>query len=391
MNLVRRIVRLWLIVIGCGPLVSGCARSQNDEAPAGLIARAGVSLDPRVLDDFVGTYQLPSGALFPVIREGDRLLGGTPPSELLPQTTRRFASNRLAGEFCFERSAGGQVSRMSYRQAKQDHWAPRVDPLQTADPTQLVDAGGHRLRMLVAGEGQPTIVLEDGFGNGIDVQTALHAKLSQLTRVVAYDHAATGGSESGPQPRDARQVARELRTALARAGLAPPFVFVGGSIGADYIRVFAHEFPSDVAAAVLLDPTPDWEELLAWIRTHAPEHIAICERIVAESSRAMDELMRLQESGRQAEWTALSATRQQAREAFPLPDIPIVQITGAAGRLTSALMHCKVRFFDDWLSRNIPTARHVLAHHSAHAVPITDADLVVEEVRRIVLGLREPQ
>src|SRR5687767_13808616 len=116
MNTVRRIVRLALVVISSGLPWAGCARPTNDRVPAdnsvpadnrvpaGLIQRAGVRLHPRVLDDFVGTYQLPSGALFPVIREGDRLLGGTPPAELLPQTTRRFASNRLLGEFHFDRS-----------------------------------------------------------------------------------------------------------------------------------------------------------------------------------------------------------------------------------------------------------------------------------------------
>src|SRR5687768_132893 len=109
-----------LILIGIGPLLCGCAEEQKD-VPEGLIQRAAVRLDPSVLDDFVGTYRLPSGALFPVVRDGDRLLGGTPPYELLPQTTRRFASNRLPGEFHFDRAADGRVTRMNQRLAKQDH------------------------------------------------------------------------------------------------------------------------------------------------------------------------------------------------------------------------------------------------------------------------------
>src|SRR5687768_7564490 len=180
-----------LILVSISLTFCGCTASQDD-VPEGLIHRAAVRLDASVLDDFAGTYRLPSGALFSVVRDGDRLLGGTPPHELLPQTTRRFASNRLPGEFHFERSDDGRVTRMNHRLGKQDHWAQRVDS-QTADPTRVVDAGGHRLRMLVSGEGQPTIVLEDGFGAGIDHNAVLQARLSRLSRAVAYDHAGTGG------------------------------------------------------------------------------------------------------------------------------------------------------------------------------------------------------
>lgn len=380
-----RLIALFLIAIS--PLLCGCERAQDD-VPKGLIQRAAVRLDPSVLDDFVGTYRLPSGALFPVVRDGDRLLGGTPPHELLPQTTRRFASNRLPGEFHFERSGDGRVTRMNQRLAKQDHWAERVDPQTTPDPTRRVDAGGHRLRMLVSGQGQPTIVLEDGFGAGVDLHAVSQARLSKLTRVVAYDHAGMGGSDPGPEPRDAQQVARELRRALASAELEPPFVLVGSSIGAEYIRIFAHEFPRDVAGLVMLDPAPDWDALFEWAGTHSPDRVEMYRRVCDETDRAMTELMRQQEPARQAEWLSLAATRRQAREALPLPNMPIVQITGAAGRQTSSVMDDKFRFFDAWLDRHIPGTRHVLAPHSGHAVEITDADLVVEEVRRLLEEVR---
>ena len=373
-----RFVTLLIIVAS----LAGCSGSQD--VPKGMSQRAAVHLSPSVLDSFAGTYRLPSGALFPVIRDGDRLLGGTPPYELLPQTTRCFTSNRFPGEFHFERSGDGRVTRMNYRLAKRDHWAEHVDPATTPDPTRLVDAGGHRLRMLVTGEGQPTIVLEHGFGAGVDLQSAFQSRLSQLTRVVTYDHAGTGGSDPGPKPRDARQIACELRRALRSADVEPPFVLIGGSIGADYIRVFADEFPDDVVALVMLDPTPDWDELLAWAGTHAPGRVEMYRRIYEESDRAMSELMSHQELGRQAEWSCLATTRRIAREALPLSNIPTVQITGAAGRQASFAMDDKYRFFDDWLARNMPRARHVLAPNSGHAVEFTDSDLVIAEVRRLL-------
>lgn len=378
--------RLVIVLLACWfPL--GCRRSPEAEIRDRVLHRAAIQLNPRVLDDYVGSYRLPSGAIFHVIREDDRLLGGTPPCELLPQDTRRFKSNRFPGEFHFERAADGSVKRMNHRLVKRDHWADRVDPRTTPDPTQLVDAGGHRLRMLVAGEGKPTIVLEDGFGSGIEIQAILQAQLSQLTKVVSYDHAGTGGSEPGPEPRDGRQVAHELHVALANAGLEPPFLFVGASIGAEYIQIYAHEFPEEAAALVLLDPPPDWDELFKWAEVHSPSRVATYRKLYDELDRGMDELMRIQEPARNAEWLALDATRRQAREALPLPEIPIVQITGSTHQQFSSIMDDKVRFFDESLRRRFPHARHVLANKSGHTVSFTDADLVIEEIRRLIREL----
>src|SRR5690606_32017720 len=125
-------------------------------------------------------------------------------------------------------------------------------------------------RMLKIGQGSPAIILEDGFGNGLQIQASLQAALSEVSSVVAYDHAGTGGSDPGPEPRDAQQIARELRMALENAGVEPPFILVGGSIGGDYCRVFADLHPREVAGLVLLDPTPDWDELLRWAEVNAP-------------------------------------------------------------------------------------------------------------------------
>ncbi len=98
----------------------------------------------------------------------------------------------------------------------------------------------------------------------------------------------------------------------------------------------------------------------------------------------MNELMHAQEPVRQAEWKQLAATREQARNALLPPTVPVIQITGAAGRELSPLVDDKVRFFEEWLGQHIPHAKHVLALHSAHAVPITDQELVIREVQKLV-------
>lgn len=366
---------------------AGCSPSTNDPA-ASVLQRPGLRVSSSVLDQYVGTYRLASGAHFSVVREGDRLLGGTPPRELLAQTTRQFRSNQLPGEFNFERSGPDQAMTLRRRFDRQDYFWQRINVNDVDDPTRRVAVGNHKLRMLIAGTGVPTIVLEDGIGNGIDLQAEIQADLAKLSTTVVYDHAGTGGSDPGPLPRDARRIAHELRLALENAELQPPFILIGGSIGAEYIRIFAHEFPEDTAGLMMLDPAPDWDRLLDWAEINAPDRVGMYRRLYSEVDAVMDSLMSVQEPGRSAEWNTLESTRLQARQAFPLPDIPVVQITGAGGRQTDPAVTDKIRFFDAWLREHMPQTKHVLAPHSGHAVAITDRQLVLDEVREMLTSLR---
>src|SRR6187399_941935 len=90
-----------------------------------------------------------------------------------------------------------------------------------------VDAGGHDLHMLVVGEEGPVVVLESGWpGCGLGWER-VRGPVAQFAQVVTYDRAGTGKSDAGPESRDARQIAIELRLALRNAGLPPPYILVG--------------------------------------------------------------------------------------------------------------------------------------------------------------------
>src|SRR5207253_622579 len=108
--------------------------------------------------------------------------------------------------------------------------------------------------LLIVGKSGPTVVLESGLGGGVGWEQ-VRIEAGRFARVITYDRAGIGQSESGPQPRTARQIAVELRAALTNAGLPPPFVLVGHSMGGPYIRVFAGMYPDEVAGLILVDPT----------------------------------------------------------------------------------------------------------------------------------------
>jgi alpha/beta hydrolase fold len=123
-------------------------------------------------------------------------------------------------------------------------------------PGQLVDVGGYQLHLYCAGSGTPTVVLESGLGETGAYWGWISTALALETRVCAYDRAGSGWSDSAPVPQDGMAVATDLHALLERARVPGPFVMVGHSSGAEYVRIFAGRYPEHVAGMVLLDGQP---------------------------------------------------------------------------------------------------------------------------------------
>lgn len=106
-----------------------------------------------------------------------------------------------------------------------------------------------------AGRGSPLVLLESGYGRGLQAWTEVHPGIARFTRVCAYDRAGYGASDPGPLPRDGAGIARDLDQALDAMELYGPYVVVGHSAGALYARLFAARRPGEVKGLVLVDPT----------------------------------------------------------------------------------------------------------------------------------------
>ncbi len=118
---------------------------------------------------------------------------------------------------------------------------------------QMVDVGGYQLHINCTGAGSPTVVIEAGWGDWSLGWSSVQPGVAEITQVCSYDRAGMGYSESGPLPRDAAQMVKELHTLLERGNIPGPYVLVGHSLGGLAVRVFAHEYPKEVVGVVLID------------------------------------------------------------------------------------------------------------------------------------------
>jgi pimeloyl-ACP methyl ester carboxylesterase len=122
-------------------------------------------------------------------------------------------------------------------------------------PGKLVDIGGYRLHLNCTGKSGPTVVLIAGAGDFSFDWGLVQPGVSRFTRGCGYDRAGLAWSDPGPTPRTMGQDAYELHTLLKAARIKAPYVLVGHSIGGLIARVYAEQYPDEVAGMVLIDST----------------------------------------------------------------------------------------------------------------------------------------
>ncbi len=244
----------------------------------------------------------------------------------------------------------------------------------------LVSVTSHRLYACEHGSGPVTVVLDSGMREDSRAWDPVVDQLAAFSRVVTYDRAGTGRSDSGPEPRSVTVMARELASLLDALGVGGPLVLVGHSAGGWRVRRFAQLYPERVAGMLLLDsPHEDFE---------AFRMSTLDERARAERTRDLTESRAHLPSGVRLEYEGLQDVGAGLRG--PLPEVPLVVVS--AGRHAWAPEFLAEVHEEGWrglqreLAQLSPRGRYVLAEEAGHAVQRDDPELVVDLVRGLVNG-----
>lgn len=133
------------------------------------------------------------------------------------------------------------------RSLTESDWGNRSYP----PPGQLIDLGGYRLHLYTTGQGKPTIIFDQSLGSAGWAYYLVFQELAKTNQVVVFDRAGYGWSDPSPYPRTTEFIVQELETLLVKAGIEPPYVFVGSSFGGYTARLYHHRFPNRVLGMVL--------------------------------------------------------------------------------------------------------------------------------------------
>lgn len=118
---------------------------------------------------------------------------------------------------------------------------------------KYVSSGNKNLYVRIYGQGEPTIVIEPGWGVLSVEWLLIQEKLAEYTTVITYDRAGYGESPDNIKPRTGQQIASELFTMLKNSGTFEPFIFLAHSSGGLYIMNLLKMFPRMASGVILVD------------------------------------------------------------------------------------------------------------------------------------------
>jgi pimeloyl-ACP methyl ester carboxylesterase len=236
------------------------------------------------------------------------------------------------------------------------------------------------------GVGSPAVVFDAGM-NGITRGWHLaRDSVAAHTQTVVFERAGFGDSEVGPSPRDARQLSRELYTALKNAGVDFPVILVGHSAGGLFSTVFAGLYPDAIAGLILVDPaTAEAYEAMGEDDPAFWESRADATPYETDGWKAPP--------GWIGQMEALPQSVQQFWSAFPLPQVPTVVLTAMVpipGEpiIDSAEDMVRWRGFHVSVVEQIPGAIHHVFPEANH-VSILQEPMLRTEVIRVIAVNRE--
>jgi len=249
--------------------------------------------------------------------------------------------------------------------------------------------GGRRLFLRCTGTGSPTVMFDNGLtADWYDLQN----QLSPLTRVCSYDPARQAGplgrSDPAPGPRTGLDRVRDLHALLGAAHVPGPYVLVGHSNGGLFSLLYASRHPEQVAGMVLIDGVhPDYHR----------RSIEVAKRFVPRQLwgglvAAACGIPPVQVDAELMDICRAEAQTRAALAAHPLRRMPLAVITRGglhfSPRSEPDAQERLWRQLQNELAAMQPDSSHVIATRSGHDIQHEQPELVLAQVRRVVVAVR---
>jgi pimeloyl-ACP methyl ester carboxylesterase len=244
---------------------------------------------------------------------------------------------------------------------------------------RIIQVGDHKLHIVEAGTGSPVVVFESGLGEDVSTWSDVQPAVAKFAHTVMYDRAGIGKSESSSTEQSVEGMVNDLHEVLHAAGIRPPYILVGHSLGGALVQVFAHRYPFEVSGLALVDP----------------EDGTLLERLQQQMSSdewsarraALEKVQGDLPAVVKAEMDAMARTGEYVREMSPLPQVPIVLLTATQENPefpgNPQEHRLKQRLHEELLARN-PGIVHILVPNSRHYIQSDAPAVVIKGVRDVV-------
>ena len=101
--------------------------------------RIEIQIDPKILDNYTGYYQLKPSMIFTITRQGDQLftqLTGQPPVQVYPESAQKFFAKVVHAQISFVIDSQGRATELVLHQAGREQSAKRVDKAEVDSAEQ---------------------------------------------------------------------------------------------------------------------------------------------------------------------------------------------------------------------------------------------------------------
>lgn len=279
----------------------------------------------------------------------------------------------------------------------------------------MVDVDGHKMHIDCIGEGTPTVILDAGLGDTYLSWRKVQPEIGKFTRVCSYDRAGLGYSQSLSGPRTSKAIADQLHALLQAAGIKPPYVLVGHSMGGYNVRLYASAYPTDVVGMVLVDAShPDQDKRLppeiqnmqgSWEREAlfvefsmpfgVPRLMGLCEENPALRAAECD-----WRNAREnlEEMKAFKDSAAETAATGSLGNIPLIVLSHDPEKPSSELAPDLAKPTNEaWekmqeeLAHLSTRGTQMIAKNSAHYIQLDRPDVVIDAVRTVVQQVRQAE
>lgn len=125
--------------------------------------------------------------------------------------------------------------------------------------TDFITINGKKVEVSISGfennkRGRPVIVFENGRGSTFGSWDSVVNVVSHEYVTFRYNRPRLGKSEDDNVLPTMKYIVDLVREMLQNKGLEPPYLLVGHSFGASYIRSFASYYPEELAGVIFVDP-----------------------------------------------------------------------------------------------------------------------------------------